>query len=102
MVAYFIGGMLGSVIASDSYQLSGWTAVCTLGATTATAGLTIWGLLHRLIEHENLSRRTKVIQDTSTRVDNISNETRRIHLAGLRAGWSVSSAASRAHDPNER
>jgi fatty-acid desaturase len=62
MVTYFIGGMLGSVIASYTYQLSGWTAVCALGATTAAAGLTIWGLLHRLIEHESLSRRTKVTQ----------------------------------------
>jgi predicted MFS family arabinose efflux permease len=62
MVTYFIGGMLGSVIASYTYQLSGWTAVCILGATTAAAGLTIWALLHRLIEHENLSRRTKVTQ----------------------------------------
>ena len=63
MVTYLIGGMLGSVIASYTYQLSGWTTVCTLGATTAAAGLTIWGLLHKLIEHENLSRRTKVIQN---------------------------------------
>jgi predicted MFS family arabinose efflux permease len=30
MVTYFIGGRLGSVIASYTYQLSGWTAVCTL------------------------------------------------------------------------
>jgi hypothetical protein len=52
MVSYFIGGMLGSVIASYTYQLSGWTAVCTLGATTAATGLTLWGLLHRLIERE--------------------------------------------------
>jgi hypothetical protein len=33
-----------------------------LGASAAAAGLTIWGLLHRLTEHENLSRRTKVTQ----------------------------------------
>jgi predicted MFS family arabinose efflux permease len=52
MVTYFIGGVLGSVIAGYTYQLSDWTAVCTLGATTAATGLILWGLLHRLIEHE--------------------------------------------------
>lgn len=62
MVNYFLGGMLGSVIASCTYQLSGWTAVCIRGATTAATELTLWALLHRLIEHENLTPRTKVTQ----------------------------------------
>ena len=53
MVAYFIGGMLGSVIAGYTYQLSGWTAVCVLGAATAATGLILWRLLHRLIEARN-------------------------------------------------
>jgi predicted MFS family arabinose efflux permease len=52
MVTYFIGGMLGSVIAGYTYQLSGWAAVCALGASTAATGFALWELLHRLVEHE--------------------------------------------------
>jgi predicted MFS family arabinose efflux permease len=69
MVAYFMGGMLGSVIASYTYQLSGWAAVCILGAATAAIGLILWGLLYRFIEHEKLTPRTKIRRIPSTNLE---------------------------------
>jgi predicted MFS family arabinose efflux permease len=41
MVAFFIGGAIGSTIAGLAWQHGGWTAVCTAGATFALAGLIV-------------------------------------------------------------
>jgi hypothetical protein len=72
MVTYFIGGMLGSVIASYTYQLGSWTAVCILGAATAATGLTLWGLLHRLIETRHPTPDPRSLRTPSTGLDDIS------------------------------
>jgi predicted MFS family arabinose efflux permease len=66
MVTYFLSGMLGSVIAGYAHQLSGWTAVCAAGAATATIGLTLWGLLHRLVERRNPTPGPKVVAEYPT------------------------------------
>lgn len=39
MVAFFIGGALGSAVAGLAWQHGGWIAVCAAGATFAIAGL---------------------------------------------------------------
>ncbi|CAL8474497.1 MFS transporter [Caballeronia sp. S22] len=43
MVAYFIGGALGSAVASLAWQAMGWTGVCLAGlAATGLAGFSHW------------------------------------------------------------
>ena len=40
MVAYFIGGAIGSVVGTTAWRLSGWTGVCIAGLVFA--GLAAW------------------------------------------------------------
>jgi predicted MFS family arabinose efflux permease len=43
MVAYFIGGALGSAVASLAWQAMGWTGVCLAGlAAAGLAGFSHW------------------------------------------------------------
>ncbi|MDG3011123.1 MFS transporter [Rhodococcus sp. D2-41] len=39
MVAYFAGGIVGSLVAGVAYQAGGWPLVCGLGAASAALGL---------------------------------------------------------------
>jgi len=48
MVNYFIGGVIGSSLASFLYGLGGWDLVGEVGALVGIVGLTIWGVFaHR-------------------------------------------------------
>lgn len=42
MVAYFVGGALGSAISGAVFASGGWTAVCVLGAATGGAATLVW------------------------------------------------------------
>lgn len=42
MVAYFVGGSLGSATAAIIYALSGWTGVCLLGAAYIAIAFAFW------------------------------------------------------------
>jgi hypothetical protein len=42
MVAYFLGGAVGSAAASLIYAAGGWLSVCALGVATAAAALGVW------------------------------------------------------------
>jgi predicted MFS family arabinose efflux permease len=43
MVAYFLGGVAGSVTAGSAYQSGGWTLVCAIGVGVTMLGLLLWG-----------------------------------------------------------
>jgi predicted MFS family arabinose efflux permease len=43
MVAYFLGGVVGSVTAGSAYQSGGWMLVCAIGVGVTTLGLLLWG-----------------------------------------------------------
>ena len=47
MATFFLGGALGSQLASTAYRAEGWTAVATLGAALPTAGLLLWATERR-------------------------------------------------------
>ncbi len=42
MVAYFLGGVIGSLLGGAAYQAGGWGLVCGAGAGLAVAGLGSW------------------------------------------------------------
>ena len=42
MVSYFLGAAILSAVTSSLYASSGWSAVCVLGAATATLTLVVW------------------------------------------------------------
>ena len=48
MVSYFVGGVVGSLLAAVTYDVWGWGAVCAVGAGAAVAGLAVWGATQRL------------------------------------------------------
>ena len=41
MVAFFLGGAIGSMAAGFAWQHGGWIAVCAAGAVLAGAGLAV-------------------------------------------------------------
>jgi len=47
MVAYFLGGALGTAVAAQAWQHGGWPAVCAVGA--AFAGLAMLPLCRRAL-----------------------------------------------------
>ena len=47
MVALFVGGVLGSLLASGVYGAAGWDGICVLGAAVAAAGLALWAVTER-------------------------------------------------------
>lgn len=47
MVAYFLGGVAGSIGASAVYAAGGWDAICVLGGGIALLGLGSWGVFAR-------------------------------------------------------
>lgn len=47
MVAFFLGGVLGSLLAATVYGAAGWTANCLVGAALAGAALTVWATTER-------------------------------------------------------
>lgn len=42
MVAYFVGGVIGSSAGAWAYQTGGWTLVCATGAGAAGVGILLW------------------------------------------------------------
>lgn len=42
MVAYFVGGALGSAAAGTAYAAAGWPAVCALGAVVGLLAMAVW------------------------------------------------------------
>jgi predicted MFS family arabinose efflux permease len=48
MVSYFLGGVAGSLASAVAYDLSGWGAVCGVGAAAAIAGLGVWAAAARV------------------------------------------------------
>jgi predicted MFS family arabinose efflux permease len=48
MVSVFLGGTIGSALASAVYASGGWGASCALGAGLAALGLVIWAATQRL------------------------------------------------------
>ncbi|MDF0531487.1 MFS transporter [Tsukamurella sp. 8F] len=42
MVAYFLGGVSGSLLGGVAYQAGGWPTVCGVGASVAIVGLVAW------------------------------------------------------------
>lgn len=42
MVAFFLGAVLGSLLAATVYGAGGWSATCGLGAALATTALVVW------------------------------------------------------------
>ena len=47
MVSLFVGGVLGSLLASGVYGAAGWDGICVLGAAVAAAGLALWAVTER-------------------------------------------------------
>ncbi len=47
MVSLFVGGVLGSLLASGVYGAAGWDGICILGAAVAAAGLALWAVTER-------------------------------------------------------
>ncbi|GAA4386438.1 MFS transporter [Tsukamurella soli] len=47
MVAYFVGGVVGSSLGGAAYQVGGWAAVCGVGGVLALAGLGCWAWFAR-------------------------------------------------------
>lgn len=47
MVAYFLGGAMGSAATSVIYASSGWLGVCALGTATAVIALGVWIVTER-------------------------------------------------------
>ena len=47
MVAYFVGGALGSLVSAEAYDTAGWDGVCGLGAAVAAVSVAAWLLEQR-------------------------------------------------------
>ncbi len=47
MVAFFLGGVVGSLLSATVYGAAGWDATCALGAAFASAGLLVWAATER-------------------------------------------------------
>src|SRR5262249_9117140 len=47
MVAMFLGGVVGSVLASTVYSSSGWGATCAFGAGIAAIAVGVWAIIAR-------------------------------------------------------
>ena len=45
MVFYFVGGVIGSSLASVLYGIGGWPDVTIAGTLAGTLGLVVWGVL---------------------------------------------------------
>ncbi|WP_298347388.1 MFS transporter, partial [Ferrimicrobium sp.] len=45
MVFYFLGGVIGSSLASVLYGIGGWPYVTIAGTLAGTLGLVVWGVL---------------------------------------------------------
>jgi predicted MFS family arabinose efflux permease len=48
MVAYFLGGTAGTLLATLAYDAGGWDAVCGVGAGIMVVALGLWGLTRRV------------------------------------------------------
>jgi len=48
MVAYFLGGTAGTLLATLSYDAGGWEAVCAVGAAIMVVAFGLWGLTRRV------------------------------------------------------
>jgi predicted MFS family arabinose efflux permease len=48
MVAYFLGGTAGTLLATLAYDAGGWHAVCGVGAAIMVVALGVWGLTWRV------------------------------------------------------
>ncbi len=48
MVAYFLGGTAGTLLAALAYDAGGWEAVCATGAAIMVVALAVWGLTQRV------------------------------------------------------
>ncbi|HEY1538528.1 MAG TPA: MFS transporter [Solirubrobacteraceae bacterium] len=49
MVAMFIGGVVGSLLAASVYGAGGWSAICVLGAGFATVAIVVWAASERVL-----------------------------------------------------
>jgi predicted MFS family arabinose efflux permease len=58
MVSLFVGGVLGSLLASGVYGAAGWEGICVLGAVVAAAGLVLWGVTERAVARPRAARST--------------------------------------------
>jgi predicted MFS family arabinose efflux permease len=47
MVAYFVGGALGSLVSAQGYDAAGWGGVCALGAAVSAVSVAAWLLEQR-------------------------------------------------------
>nr|WP_309230935.1 MFS transporter [Nocardia sp. SYP-A9097] len=47
MVAYFLGGVAGSVTAGSAYQAGGWGLICGIGAGATLLALALWAMFAR-------------------------------------------------------
>ncbi|MEV1243206.1 MFS transporter [Nonomuraea sp. NPDC050022] len=69
MTSLFVGGAVGSALASAVWANSGWTGVCVLGATLSAGTLVLW-ILERVIVDRATGKPPKVVRDlvrTSTK-----------------------------------
>jgi predicted MFS family arabinose efflux permease len=49
MVAYFLGGVAGSVTAGAAYQSGGWSLVCGIGLAATILGSVLWAVFARWV-----------------------------------------------------
>jgi predicted MFS family arabinose efflux permease len=47
MVAFYRGGVVGSLLSATVYEASGWGATCVLGAAIALTALALWTATRR-------------------------------------------------------
>ncbi|MEV6159601.1 MFS transporter [Nonomuraea sp. NPDC052129] len=69
MTSLFVGGAVGSALASAVWANSGWTGVCVLGATLSAGTLVLW-ILERVTVDRATGKPPKVVGDlvrTSTK-----------------------------------
>ena len=48
MVAYFLGGTVGTLLATFAYGAGGWEAVCGVGAAIMVVAFALWALTWRV------------------------------------------------------
>ena len=47
MVAFYLGGVVGSLLSATVYEAAGWGATCIVGAAIAVAALALWTAIRR-------------------------------------------------------
>ncbi|MEU7745869.1 MFS transporter [Nonomuraea sp. NPDC049158] len=62
MTTLFVGGAMGSALASAVWAYSGWTGVCVLGATLSAGTVVLWGL-ERISTARATGEPPKVVRD---------------------------------------